>query len=393
MLDPALTQQPKAIRVRVSVNGKIVGTSKLAPLDEGSNPPIEKLIQLARDSLFEEELFHEVSLETRHLLSHGVELKNSVIHLPAPRHGRVGKDRVILIDRVNRDETGSEDDKHSQDALARNVAESLRLLLAHEHRMRLHRRSRIPTPLSQAKRVTQHTPFLRTILSCFHHMKAVDALKAHLKRLSRTMRRAGLKAPIRLDYETSLSNLVKTIIDPSRKDFSAMDRLLEVFTRPLDSVAKLKLPSSKKGSVEQVRIETRTYLAHPIYGSEYKVTIPASTASVLMLPEGHRREFKFTEVSDMTSYLDWMLSLDISHSLVSKEYPRYVPVNMQPQCCFLVFNKERPVQKDISTIFSNGTLKVTMKGTDPPIEKEIVWKGKKGQEKFRATIKSFVDAK
>ena len=114
ILDAELTQRPKAVRVRIVQDGNITGTSKLPSPDDILHPSIEDLIRRARNSLFEEELYHEISLETRILLSYDVKLRDSVIHLPASTSdGLAEVPRTILIDIVPLDEALSETNDHS----------------------------------------------------------------------------------------------------------------------------------------------------------------------------------------------------------------------------------------------------------------------------------------
>ncbi|KAF2204824.1 hypothetical protein GQ43DRAFT_363773 [Delitschia confertaspora ATCC 74209] len=392
MLDPALTQRPKTIRVRISEDGNITGASSLPRLDEALDQPIEKLIQLARDSLFEEEIYYEISMETRQLLSHGVELRNSIVHLPAPKFGNRSVSRTILIDCVDRVEQLSQSSNNSQDSLARNVAEALRILLSHEHRMRLHRRSRIPPPLSQRKQQTPPPPLLRTILSCFQHLSAVDALKGYLGRTLRTLSSAGLEVPIQITYEATWAILSKVVTEASRKEFSAMDRLLDGFTRPFDSIVALMLPSSEIGQHEKLTIATRTSLGHPIYGSEYKVTIPSSVASILLLPQESKREFKFSNFTELIAYIDWILSLDLSHNFMSRITPRFVGVDQESRCTVLIMKRKKQVRKEMIAQFSDGSLQVTLISDDPPAQAEYVWDGTGGQESFKARVMAFLKA-
>lgn len=57
ILDPALALKPKTFRVRVSIDGKITGTSQIPVDGDFATRSLEKSIQLARDSLLEEELY------------------------------------------------------------------------------------------------------------------------------------------------------------------------------------------------------------------------------------------------------------------------------------------------------------------------------------------------
>jgi mediator of RNA polymerase II transcription subunit 17 len=170
ILDSTLSLKPKTMRIRISDNGKIVGTSHLPLQSVLDELAVEQSIQLARDSLFEEELFYEMSMESRNLRAYGVELQGSVIHIIAPTPGTLSLHRKILVDCTARDNSIQAARDNSQHRLAQNIGEGLRLLLAHEHRMRLHRRSRTPPPLTQSKSKQSGPPLLRTLLGLFAHL-------------------------------------------------------------------------------------------------------------------------------------------------------------------------------------------------------------------------------
>ena len=142
ILDPALTLKPKTLRVRISENDEITGVSQATIRGALDELAIEKSIQLARASLFEEELFYEMSIESRQLLSYGIELRGTVIHVTLP--GDDSAQRKLLIDCIAQDDHGLSLQGGRQDWLAQDIAEGLRILLAHEHRMRLFRRTRLP---------------------------------------------------------------------------------------------------------------------------------------------------------------------------------------------------------------------------------------------------------
>jgi hypothetical protein len=83
ILDPNLAIKPKTLRIRITENGKVTGSSQLPVESAGEGLAVEKSIRLARDSLLEEELFYEMSLETRQLLPYGVRLRDSIITVDA----------------------------------------------------------------------------------------------------------------------------------------------------------------------------------------------------------------------------------------------------------------------------------------------------------------------
>ncbi|PSN66918.1 hypothetical protein BS50DRAFT_493640 [Corynespora cassiicola Philippines] len=385
MLDPALALKPKTLRVRISDGGEITGTSTL-PIGEATDLAIEKAIQLARDSVFEEELYHEMMIESRQLLAYGVHVRDSDIHVTVPGLGNKTLHRVVIIDCVARDEAMSQAQQHSQDGLAQNIADALRLLLAHEHRMRLHRRSQVPPPLTQQKRQAPQPPLLRTLLVMFNHLNAVDSLHSYLGNVVRTLNNAGLHVSLHASRESSWEKLAMKIQESTKTDLSAVDQLLEIFTRPYDGEARLSLPSNSM-EAENIKIATRTFIGPPTFGAEHKLTLPPSLVAVLDLAQDQKREFKFSSSEDLSSYLDWILSLDIAHALLSREYAgSSTPAGREPRVTIASAAKKGERKKtDIDILLEKGQLKASAYGKET-----CIWTATSDQPSLRDKVKSWV---
>jgi mediator of RNA polymerase II transcription subunit 17 len=394
ILDPALALKPKTLRVRIINNGKIVGTSCLPAQGQTTGVAVEKSIQLARDSLFEEELYHEISLEARQLLAYGAELRDSIISLPAPGLTHDSAGRKVLIDCIARDDDVLDSQDLSENWFAQNVAEALRLLLTHEHRMRLFRRSQLPSPLTQQKRSRENPPLLRTLLAVLNHLNAVDSLQAYLIRVESTLTSAGFSVSLQTIRETSWVTLTQLIADLTKKDLSAVDQLLEVFSKPFDGLATLSLPSSELES-EKVTIATRTYFGVPTFGTEHKVTLPPSLVSVLNLSQDQKREFKFPSADEVISYLDWILSLDMSHSLLTKEYARRAIIMSKDPRVFVLYKAGKETkQKEVAVQFEGGKLTLTVGNNISPdevyAERTYTWDGTRAERSFKESLISWV---
>jgi mediator of RNA polymerase II transcription subunit 17 len=395
ILDPALALKPKTFRVRISVDGTITGTSQL-PLDgENSARSLEKSIQLARDSLLEEELYYEMSLETRQLRAYGVEFRDSVIHVDASRMGSASQHRKLLIDCIPRDDPIASNQGHEYDWLARNIAEALRLLLAHEHSMRLYRRSQLPPPLTGQTREKPPPPLLRTLLAVSSHITGVDSLYVYLGLVAKTLNNAGLDASLETTRETSWANLVESLKTTPKKGLSATDQLLDIFMKPFDGKATLILPTPNGAQPESLIVVTRTIIGQPTFGTEHKLTLPSTLSSDLGLFQQHR----FTSVEELKSYLDWILSLHIAHRLLKSEYASRSQTRTQDPRLSIRGSKEAKKgtksTKDIKVDFNDGELKVTVLGIDATSEAEDgeqshTWTETDGSASLKDVIKDWV---
>jgi mediator of RNA polymerase II transcription subunit 17, fungi type len=394
VLDPALALKPKTLRVRISEGGKITGTSRLPTESEKNHTAIERTIQLARDSLFEEELYHEMSLETRHLLPYGVEYQDSVIHVQAAGADGQHHAKEMLIDCITRDDhsTGNQDD--SNDWLAQNVAEGLRLLLAHEHSMRLYRRSQLPPPLNGQKRDTPPPPLLRTLLAVFRHLEGVDCLYQYLERVAKTLESAGVGIKVETTRELSWARLASSLQTSSRKGMTSTDQLLEIFSKPFDGKATMTLASSSGVQPEILTISTRTVIGQPTFGTEHKLTLP----STLVADLGLFQQLKFSSVEETTSYLDWILSLHIAHRQLKNDFSPRVFIKSR-EATVTIQSKdtktESTIEQDITVEMQNAELKVTI--ADDPLEttggadKSYIWTGQEGDISLTDKIKGWIE--
>ncbi|KAE8855980.1 hypothetical protein PTNB29_08819 [Pyrenophora teres f. teres] len=396
ILDPALALKPKILRVRVSIDGNITGTTQLSAADDLANQSLEKSIQLARDSLLEEELYYEISLETRQLLAYGVEFRDSVIYVDAPQMGGASHNRKLLIDCIPRDDPVASSQSHEHDWLARNIAEGLRLLLAHEHSMRLYRRSQLPPPLTTRKREKPSPSLLRTLLAVIHHIEAVDSLYVYLGTLARTLNSVGLDVTLDTTRETSWATLVESLGAPSMKGQSATDQLFEVFMKPFNGKATMSLPASTGAQYESLSITTRTIIGQPTFGTEHKLILPPT----LGIDLGLSQQQKFAAVEEVTSYVDWILSLHITHRLLQNEYSSRAQTHSQDARLSIKSKDAKKgvkSSKDIEIELSNGELKASVLIVDTArdteeVEQSHTWTGKDDNKcSLREVIQSWVD--
>ncbi|KAJ4350137.1 RNA polymerase II mediator complex subunit [Didymosphaeria variabile] len=395
ILDPTLTLKPKTLRVRISENDRITGISQAATRGVLDDLAIEKSIQLARASLFEEELFYEMSIESRQLLSYGVELRDTVIHVTVP--GEHPTQRKLLIDCIAQDDNDLSLHGGSQDWLAQDIAEGLRILLAHEHRMRLFRRTRLPPPMTQHKRQQPTPPLLRTLLAMFSHLNAVDSLYAYLGAVANTLKSAGLGLTLEATRELTWEKLTAAIKTAESKDLTATDQLLATLIRPFEGKASISLPSSTESAPENITIGTRTYIGPPHFGTEHKITLPPSLLQLLNLEHDPQRQLKFSSTEEVKSYLDFILSLDISQSFLLKEFGgRSVIKSSEPRISVVSKGSRKGLVKedDVEIELEKAALKATATAigqlaTGAAIE-SFTWNGTPGRPPLKEKVRSWL---
>jgi mediator of RNA polymerase II transcription subunit 17 len=387
ILDPNLALKPKTLRIRIMEGTKVTGSSQLPVESLGEGLAVEKSIRLARDSLLEEELFYEMSLETRQLLPYGVRLRDSVITVDAP--GTDTSTRQLLIDCIPRGDKIPDGQDHTHDWLTQAIAEVLRLLLTHEHSMRLYRRTQIPPPLTSRKQEKKAPPLLRTLLAMLHHLQNVDSLFAYLHKVSKTLRSAGLEAPVDTAREESLSKLRDSLGKSTNKDLSVTDQLLDIFTRPYTGKATLILPSTQSSPIEQLSIAVRTVIGAPTFGTEYKLTLPSSLAMDL----GLSTENRFQTTADTVSYLDWMLSLYVAHRVLKNEYANRAAVKGAEARVTIASksSKKGPsVKRNITVELREGLLTLQLGDSQAPSRESHSWSGKGDKVPLKEKVQGWV---
>ncbi|GAB7351404.1 hypothetical protein MBLNU459_g2078t1 [Dothideomycetes sp. NU459] len=288
MLDKGFGNNPKAVRVRIQQGAEIVGSSPIASISDESETTLEARIRNARDSLYEEELFHEMTGESRTLASYGVVMQSSSIRLPmrlsADAPSIESNSPEILIELVSlSQENAQKVGNASQDSLAEAIALSFRLLLSYTHRDRLKRRSELPPPLTTAKKVSPVASILRPILKVVQHRSLLQDVNSYLVRLRRTLESGSIQA-----------SLTTATFDAAFLDQAgSMEGLMEKVMTPLQSRCALSVRVPSRDENLEFQLEMRTAIAAPSFGSEMTVTCPVGLPSA-----------ELSNMKDLVEFLD-----------------------------------------------------------------------------------------
>lgn len=193
-LERGVGSKPKALRVLLQRNGEVIGSSRVpSPPDEGETT-LEARIRYARDSLFDEELYHEMIRESRSQASIGVSMRGNTIYFK-PSHDHDADVPELLLDLVSLDDVEDHSaDSQAQSSLAQSIALAARLLLSHAYRERLKKRSEVPRPLSEKTEERRNLPILRPIMSFVLHRLALQQVNAHLTQLQTLLSGAKIEA-------------------------------------------------------------------------------------------------------------------------------------------------------------------------------------------------------
>lgn len=317
ILDKGFGNKPKSIRVCIRHASQIVGMSTPSSLIDESEQTLETRIRAARDSLYEEELFHEVIRESRTLASYGIEMNQSTIYLPSRLDAREVKPTDqgfdgILIDLTSPDETNGESGDLPQDQYAQAVALAFRLLLSYAHKERLKRRSDIPAPMSLNRQETPVVPILRPVLTLLHHRSISSGIDGYLGRLSAILANASVQASVQ----------AAKFDDAFLGEAQSMEILMRKLMAPIQSQSSLSLHVPGRNEPLQFTLHLYTSSSAPALGSRIQISTSVGPP------------MDIDELEDVVDYLDVMvadaLAVEVAKRLPGWSYNDKVRILSNP---------------------------------------------------------------
>ncbi|KXT05496.1 hypothetical protein AC578_3740 [Pseudocercospora eumusae] len=154
-LERGVGTKPKALRVILKKDGEVIGQSTLPKLPDAEETTLESRIRHARDSVFDEELYHEMLREARTLRSYDVKMSRGI---EIPVH-----DYTLEVELTPLDDLASHQSlPHSNVSQAAVLA--LRLLLSEAHRGALEQRALVPPPIAEKSEEKPHLNLIRSVL-------------------------------------------------------------------------------------------------------------------------------------------------------------------------------------------------------------------------------------
>ncbi|GMG04974.1 unnamed protein product [Aspergillus oryzae] len=225
-----------------------------------SRLPRERQALGARDTVYEEELFHELVREARILGSQGVTTRQNLVQFP------VSEEQEVLLDLIDSDQISPENDVVSSNehaVVADALAHAIRILLAYAHRQNLRRRTQLPTPLTPKRRQTPEYQLLRPVMAYLQHSSHVRWLESLLNDINQILKSAGITCDFTATPFSSLS-LRRTI-----SGLPKVEALVQEFLLPYESTfsAQLVTPQSS------FRVKVRTNVTTPPLGTHYEISV------------------------------------------------------------------------------------------------------------------------
>jgi hypothetical protein len=145
--------------------------------------------------------------------------------------------------------------------VAKAIALSLRILLAHTHQRNLIRRSNAPPPMTLKARAFPEYALLRPVMSHLQHALHLDALRSFMASLLPPLSNAGVEAQAKFRALNNWS--LQGLLEASSLH---ANNLLEPLTAPLESTMTLELPTKRT-----LELTVRTFLGQLVFGTEFSV--------------------------------------------------------------------------------------------------------------------------
>lgn len=240
--------ESKRLLVTLERDGRIVGRSSL-PKPLPQDAPLEDRVLEARNTIFAQELWHELNREGRLLIAHGVRLEESALSYNLDKISRV----VLSLQPLDQILDGETAPLRQEDYRAEALSAALHQLLTYAHRINNQRRSR---PNSKIRNQTATiTPYqlLRPVLAHIQHEKSMEDTTRFISDLTTILQAAGVS--------TAIFKLVETPISPnlSTARGSPSEALIQSLFGPLECQFMLNITPEAN-----ILIHCRTALTNAI---------------------------------------------------------------------------------------------------------------------------------
>ena len=257
----------------------------------------------ARDSIFDEELHHEIHREARNLVNQGIRCVGTSVLIPYET------DKQIELDLISPEHSISED-VNGSNLVVDNVATSLRILLSYAHRQSLRSRSQTPPPIRESKKPRPLYALLKPVIEYFQHQLHLQSLQRFLEQIHKTLAAAGLDFAV--ETTSTSQNFAVANSVAKKLDTPTIENLLQQLTSPPHSTMTLQLA----GGSTIVTIDVHTALHPPTLGTSCQVVNKdfPSTSPIAELPQ----TTQFPSLAALESHVMHVTTLLILQHLLSR---------------------------------------------------------------------------
>jgi mediator of RNA polymerase II transcription subunit 17 len=254
--------RPERLVVTYEHSGQVVG--RIVP-PTAIDDAIQTRVLSARDTIFAQELWHELTREARTLAAYDVHPGDKRLTCP------IDASSLITIELLPVQDCPADDPSLPQNAIAQTISAALHILLTYAHRCNELFRVRPLPPHIPRSRGQQIYTLLRPIIARLMHTRNIDACTAYTGNLVSALKAAGLPASFTLQTpQPELAELVSLSSTGTNQLSSAMS-LIRNLLQPTDFTISLTILPSLS-----LTIRGRTYLV-PVTATYYHVLAPADS--------------------------------------------------------------------------------------------------------------------
>lgn len=261
-LERGFGAKPTGLRVTVVRDGREVGRSYLPSASDDSETTLEARIRHARDSIFDEELFYEMTREGRTLASLGVAMRGQTIRLPTTTANDESAVDVHIDLVPLEQESGTQiNTSNPDDAIAQAMALGARLILSQAHRERLRKRSEMPKPMADRNEEKPVMSILKPLTSFLLHKSSLNAVNSYIAKAAQVLKLAEVdttitRATFQLPETAQITN-AEQLVTALNANFVSTAQV-EVKTQGTES--PLTLAITAETSLTQNQTATPTFL-------------------------------------------------------------------------------------------------------------------------------------
>ncbi|POS80819.1 mediator of RNA polymerase II transcription subunit 17 [Diaporthe helianthi] len=198
--------ESQRLLVTFEKNHRIVGRSSL-PRPLPQDAPLEERVLEARNTIFAQELWHEMNREGRLLQAYGIRLENEALSHTLGDGTRI----VFSLQPLEQAVEEGASEALPEDHRAESLSSALHQLLSYAHRINNQRRSRADSKNRDQSTTTPPYPLLRPVLANLQHETSIDDATRFISDLSTILHSAGISTvnfrltepPISLDLAST----------------------------------------------------------------------------------------------------------------------------------------------------------------------------------------------
>lgn len=272
-LERSIGTRPKAMRAVIKKGSRIVGCSKLPSLPDVEETTLEARIRHARDSLYDEELYHELIRESRTLTSLGVSTAGDAIAFGTSTENDEThvEFQLVSLDGDNALPFGA---TNESDHLAQATMLAARMLLGQAHREKIKSKSQLPPPMTEKKDTPPPFPLIRPLMLLFNHCTSIEKLNEYVQNVAKLLKKvqvdvSSAEAKLKLPMTTSDGNV-------------DTESLVNTLLQPLTAEASIRIESGDEVFTFKLLITTSP-------------NIPSGSAFALLAPSGTRHDLSCIE--------------------------------------------------------------------------------------------------